>query len=238
MVFDRDGNFIKSWGEGLIKIPHGLYIDNEDNVWSADRESHCIYKFSPDGRLLMTLGNPGVIGQNGEPFNIPTDICVAPNGEIYVSDGYGNRRVHKYSPDGKLLLSWGKDGKGPREFTLVHSVRMDRQGRVWVCDRDALRIQIFDTNGKYLTEWKEMNMPAVLYFHPTEDVVFIAELFFVVSIYTLDGKLIAKWGPGKTSEVPGEFRGWPHGIWRDSRGDLYVSEVNTDNRIQKFALQG
>jgi streptogramin lyase len=236
-ILDRDGNFLDSWGEGIIKMPHGLYIDKDDNVWCSDRDAHCIYKFNPQGKLVMTLGNPGTAGQNGEPFNIPTDVCVAPSGEIFVSDGYGNRRVHKYSADGKLLMSWGVEGKGPGEFTLVHSVRIDRYGKVWICDRDALRIQIFDQNGKYLKEWSGMNMPAVLYFHPTEDVVFIAELFFFVSIYTLDGEFITKWGTGKTSDKPGEFLGWPHGIWRDSRGDLYVGEVNTQNRIQKFALK-
>jgi hypothetical protein len=237
VVFDREGNYMETWGKGIINTAHGLFIDKDDNVFCADRGSHCIYKFNPAGKLIMTLGTPGVIGKDGNPFNIPTDMCVAPDGSIYVSDGYGNRRIHKYSSDGKLLLSWGEQGTGQGQFVLPHSVRVDKYNRVWVCDRDHYRIQIFDDNGKFIKEWPGLKLPDTVFFDKTEDVVYISELDYQVSIYTFDGKLITQWGGGKTSGKPGEFFGWPHGIWLDSHMDMYVCEVNSEERLQKFIRQ-
>jgi sugar lactone lactonase YvrE len=183
----------------------------------------------------MTLGTPGQAGANdGDPFRKPTDVGIASNGDLFVSDGYENARVHKYSPDGKLLLSWGEWGDGHGQFGLSHCVRVDRFDRVWVCDRSNRRIQIFDLNGQYLSEWMGLAQPDTIFFDPDEDVVYIAELDQQVSIYTLDGRLLTQWGGQRKSDLPGEFRACPHGIWRDSHGDLYVGEVQTDARLQKF----
>jgi DNA-binding beta-propeller fold protein YncE len=238
MIFDRDGNFTDSWGENIIREAHGMFIDGENYIYCTDRGAHCVYKFNSQGKIMMTLGEYGKTGKDGEPFNKPTDVAVAPTGEVFVSDGYGNRRVHMYSSDGRLLLSWGTQGDQPGQFALPHSVRIDKYGNVWVCDRENNRIQIFDANGNYLKEWNNLKRPDTLFFDSEADVVYIAELDFQVSIYTLDGELINQWGGGKKSNKPGEFVGWPHGIWADSHGDLYISEVNTEGRLQKFRRQG
>jgi len=238
VIFDREGNFLDSWGEGILKDAHGIYIDSDDNVYCTERETHCVRKFNRRGELVMTLGTPDrPAPKDGDPFNKPTDLAISSKGDLFVSDGYGNARVHKFSPDGKLIKSWGQRGSGPGQFNLSHCVRIDRGDRVWVCDRENSRIQIFDTDGKFLTEWTGLLRPDTVYFDPKDDVVYIAELQYQVSVYTLDGKPITKWGGAKKSERPGEFLGYPHGIWMDSEGSLYVGEVQVDGHIQKFARQ-
>jgi sugar lactone lactonase YvrE len=238
VIFDRDGNFLASWGEDILKDAHGIYIDADDNVYCIERNTHCVRKFSSDGELVMTLGTPGQPAtEEGDPFNRPTDLAIASTGELFVSDGYGNARVHKFSPDGELLLSWGERGSGPGQFALPHCVRVDKYDRVWVCDRENNRIQIFDTDGRFLTEWTGLLRPDTIYFDPDDDVVYVAELTHQVSIYTLDGELITRWGGTRPSDRPGEFLGSPHGIWMDSHGDLYVGEVRVNGRLQKFIRQ-
>lgn len=236
VIFDREGNLTGEWGYGTLKDPHGIWIDDDDNVYCTERESHCMHKFNRNGQLVMTLGTPGELcAVEGEPFNLPTDTAVSSTGELFVSDGYGNKRVHKFSPEGEFLLSWGEAGEGPGQFALSHCVRIDKNDHVWICDRENDRIQIFDTDGNFLSEWRDLKMPATIYFDPNEDVVYIAECRGQVSIYTMDRELITQWGGCKKSETPGEFLGAPHGIWMDSHNDLYVGEVAVDGRIQKFA---
>lgn len=238
VLFDRDGTFLDSWGEGILQDAHGIYIDEEDNVYCTERDTHCVFKFNATGELVMTLGTPGVPGEHdGDPFRKPTDLAIASSGELFVSDGYGNARVHKFSPEGEPLLSWGEYGDGPGQFALSHCVRVDKQDRVWVCDRENDRIQIFDTDGNFLTEWTGLLRPDTIYFDPNDDVVYVAELTHQVSIYTFDGDLITQWGGAKKSEKPGEFLACPHGIWADSRGDLYVGQVQADGQLQKFVRQ-
>lgn len=239
VIFDRDGNFLDSWGEEVLKAAHGLYIDAEDNVYCTEWLTHCVRKFDRTGKLVMTLGTPDQSGANdGDPFRRPTDLAIASTGELFVSDGYQNARVHKFSPDGELLLSWGEWGDGPGQFALSHCVRLDRFDRVWNCDRENKRIQIFDTNGNFLTQWTDLPRPDTIYFDPHDDVVYIAEVDGQVSIYTLEGQLLSQWGGCQKSDKPGEFLAGPHGIWADSRGDLYVGEVGLDGRLQKFVRQG
>ncbi len=125
MIFDPEGNFLSSWGEGIVQLAHGLYIDRADHVYCVDCNAHCIYQLDRHGTFVKTLGTPGKPGDHGKPFNRPTDIAAAPSGELFVSDGYVNRRVHKFSPDGKHLLSWGTQGDQPGQFALPHSVRVD-----------------------------------------------------------------------------------------------------------------
>ena len=235
VIFDRDGNFVDSWGEDVLEAAHGIWIDEEDNVYCTEWSAHCVRKFDRNGELVMTLGTPGQPGAEGDPFNKPTDTVALPSGELFVSDGYGNTRVHKYSATGELLLSWGERGTGPGQFELSHCVRADRHGRIYVCDRTNDRIQIFDTEGSFLGEWTDLLKPDTLYIDPNEDVAYVAELTQRVSILTLDGELIARWGGAEKSERPGEFQGSPHGIWVDSHGDLYVGQVHMDGGLQKFA---
>mgnify|MGYP002075616946 FL=1 len=239
VIFDRDGNFLEEWGQDILQDAHGLFIDGDDNVYCTERNTHCVHKFDRSGRLVMTLGTPGQQGAaDGDPFRLPTDLGVASNGDLYVSDGYGNARVHHYAPDGTLLNSWGSWGSGPGQFGLSHCVRVDRYDRVWVCDRENRRIQFFDLTGSYLGEWDDLAHPDTIFFAPDEDVVYIAELDQQVSIYDFDRTLLAQWGGQRKSETPGEFRACPHGIWADARGDLYVGEVQTNGRLQKYVRVG
>ena len=236
IILERDGSFSASWAEDTLLDAHGILIDGRDQVFCVERETHCMRKFSPDGELLMTLGNPGVQGEEGEPFRLPTDIAFDSKGDMYITDGYDNARVHKFTPDGERIKSWGSPGTGAGEFQLPHCVRVDRNDRVLVCDRANNRIQIFDTEGEFITEWGDLRQPDTI--HIDGDIVYVAELEQRVGIWSLEGELLCRWGKGeRVEDEPGEFRGCPHGIWTDSRGDLYVSEVQTDQRVQKFVRQ-
>ena len=173
-------------------------------------------------------------GAPGEPFRLPTDLAVASNGDLFISDGYDNARVHKYSAAGEHILSWGDWGEGPSQFTLSHCVRLDKDDRVWVCDRTNDRIQLFDTDGNFLEERTGLLKPDTIYFDPDGEVVYAAELEQRVSVWTLDGELLSHWGGAQPSDKPGEFKACPHGIWADSHGDLYVGQVQVDDGLQKF----
>jgi 6-phosphogluconolactonase (cycloisomerase 2 family) len=215
-----------------------LFIDRHDNVYCTERDEHCVHKFSPSGELLLTIGRPGEPGkEEGDPFRRPTDVGVASTGEILICDGYDNARVHKYSAEGQHLLSWGEHGDGPGQFEIPHCVRVDEEDHVWVCDRENDRIQIFDLEGNYLREWTGYNRPDTSFFH-SSGAVFIAELPQRVRIMAADGSLITEWGGGERSDQPGLFPGCPHGIWVDSRGDLYVGQVQADTPLQKYERIG
>lgn len=234
-VWDLEGNFITSWGEGRFSaMPHGVTIAPNGNVWLVDRDYHVATEHTQDGTLVRTLGNkldpsPTFYGQ---PFNMPTALAIAPAGHLFVSDGYGNRRVHKFTPEGELLLSWGSPGTAPGEFALVHGVWVDAAGRVLVCDRENARIQIFNEDGEYVEEWSDFHSPNIAVVHG--DVVYVTELLHggVVSLWTLDGTLITRWsgseGPGKGTLIR------PHGLCVDSQGSIYVTEVAAGARVQKF----
>jgi len=231
MVFDRDGKFLKSWGEGMFATPHGICIGSDDCIYLADSGNHTVRKFTTDGDLLMTLGTEGVEGADGSPFRRPTDVALSPSGEIYVSDGYGNSRVHKYSPDGKLLMSWGESGDGDGQFNLPHGIFVSRYNLVYVADRENHRIQVFTPEGRFVSWWTGFRQPCTL-FIDREDNVYVPELQHRISILNLNGELLARWGE-KESRDPGQFVA-PHTACVDSRGDLYVGEVLEGQRIQKF----
>jgi len=242
IVFDREGNFLHSWGEGIFQRPHGITVDSEDNLYCADDLAHVIRKFTPEGKLLMTLGTPGQAApfREGKPFNRPTKVALdSRTGDLYVADGYGNSRIHKYSPEGKHLLSWGQPGSDPGEFNLVHSVCVDREGYVYVADRENHRIQVFDPNGRYLTQWNNLHRPCGLHIAANgEQLCYIGELAPGmtinekypnlgprVSIYNLKGERLARLGDVRPGDEAHQF--WaPHGIAADSHGNLYVGEVS------------
>lgn len=236
VVFDREGEFLFSWGEEHLKDAHGIFIDGSDHIFCVERNPHIVRKFTGEGELLMTLGTPDQPGEEGAPFNLPTDLALGPEGEMFITDGYGNARVHKYSPDGELVMSWGKAGTGPGEFDLPHSVWVDCRQRVLVADRQNNRIQLFSLEGEYLDEWTGLAHPDDIYIDG-DDTVYVAELDQRVTIMTLDGEVISQWGNERGSEVPGEFHACPHGIWTDSRGDLYVGEVQADGKLHKYVRQ-
>lgn len=237
MVFDKEGNFIRSWGEGIFSRPHGVFIDSDDSIWCTDDGDHTVRRFDTDGNLLLTIGTPGVhsdtgydgrdvrsIKRAGPPFNRPTKAVIAPSGELYVSDGYGNARIHKFSQEGKHLSSWGELGSGPGQFTIPHCVAVDKQGRVYVADRQNRRIQVFSTEGELMAVWPGAQMPNDMVL-VGDKYLFVAELSHRVSVWDLDGKLLVQWGEQEgTSNDAGLFMS-PHAIALDSRGTLYVGEV-------------
>ena len=238
VLFDPEGNFLEGWRHGVLdsQAAHGLNFDAVGNLWCTEYETHCIRRMSPSGEELQVVGVPGQPGAEGDPFRRPTDVAFDSRGYLYVSDGYDNARVHKYSAAGELLKSWGEPGSGPGQFDLSHCVRVDPDDRVMVCDRSNDRIQIFDTEGNYLEEWGDLSEPDTI--HIDDDgIVYVAEMNQRVSIFDLRGELLCRWGRGERTETPGEFKGCPHGIWTDSRGDLYISEVQADGRVQKFVRQ-
>jgi DNA-binding beta-propeller fold protein YncE len=231
VVFDRDGNYLSHWGAGLFAFPHTIRADKHNHLWLVDRDHGQMYQFTLTGSLLRTIGTKGFrsdtgttelsstaytkITHSGGPFNLPTDIDVAPSGEMFMTDGYGNARVHKFAADGAHLFSWGEPGSGPGQFMLPHGVWIDRRGRVLVCDRENDRVQIFDQQGKFLQQWPTKLIGPAVFYVDAADIVYIPEHNGgLVSVLTLDGERLAQWGDPS-------FRSC-HGIWGDSRGDLYV----------------
>ncbi len=163
VVFAPDGRYLRSFGKGLFKSPHGLRLDAEQNVWITDTALHQVMKFSNDGKLQLTLGTAGTTGSDQQTFNRPTDIAFAANGDVYVSDGYANSRIVKFSKDGKYLMEWGKAGRGPGEFQVPHGVAVDPAGLVYVADRENNRVQIFTSDGKFLRQWTHTGSPQSIF---------------------------------------------------------------------------
>lgn len=254
IVFDRHGGRLRSWGAGAIVHAHGITIGPDDAVYCTDDFDHTVRKFSPDGRLLMTLGTSGrpadtgatsidfrTIQRAGPPFYFPTNVALSPRGEIYVSDGYGNARIHKFTAEGRLLFSWGAPGTGPGEFRVPHGIAVAADGRVYVADRENSRLQIFDPDGSFLAEWTGIARPCQVTFD-ADGILYVAELGYRagmwpgtsppsaeatggrVSIFDLDGNLLSQFGGGEHPESPGDFFA-PHDIRVDSLGDIYVAEV-------------
>jgi peptidylamidoglycolate lyase len=242
LILDAEtGNPLESWGADMFVMPHGLTIDSEDNLWLTDVGLHQVFKFDRAGNLLMVLGERGVAGEDSAHFNMPTDVAVAPDGSLYVSDGYRNSRVIKFSADGNYITSWGSYGKGPGDFDVPHSIAIDSEGRIYVADRGNARLQIFDSNGKFLTEWKSRSLgrPWAVRISPTGGLFIIdggdqAEFWpDRARILKLDsgGRILASFG--SYGDAPGQFV-WPHAIALGPDDTLYVGEVATGMRIQKF----
>ena len=246
IVLDRDGKFLNSWGEGDLPDAHGMFIDADDNLYMPVKNSHVVLKYSPDGNLLMTMGDwdkPSDTGWTGNvndpakqaagPFNRPSDIALDAAGDLYISDGYGNSRVHKFTSDGKLLFSWGEPGKtGPGEFHVPHGVWVHTDGRVFVADRENNRIQIFDAEGKYLDEWGGLARPCDIYIDEDE-ILYVPELDGFMSILSIEGDIIASWG----SPLDAGWGNGAHAVWMDSHGDLYVNQNVEGHRLVKYIRQ-
>jgi DNA-binding beta-propeller fold protein YncE len=229
LVFDRAGKFLRCWGDGLVKTAHGLRIDPRGNVWITDIGHHTVTQFDPEGKVLLTLGKKDQPGDRPDQFNKPTDVAVAPTGEFYVADGYGNSRVVKFSKEGKYLKEWGQKGKGPGEFNLPHAIVLDDRGRVHVGDRENNRVQIFDAEGKYLGQWKDSGAPYGLSLSGMYALIADGR-GNRINVLDRDGKLLAHWGAKGAG--PGQFA-MPHAVCTDSTGAVYVAEVD-GKRIQKF----
>ena len=236
-IWSADGDFISSWGEGTFSAnPHGIYIAPNDNVWLVDRDFHTAVEYTPGGEVLRTLGEklaPSPSFQ-GLPFNMPSGLAIAPDGCLFVSDGYGGHRVHKFSADGELIKSWGKQGTGPGEFALLHNIWVDKNSRVYIADRENNRMQLFTDEGEFIEEWTDMTAPGDLWIH--DDVIYVIEQGGGngVSIWTIDGELIKSWG--KQGTGPGEFA-LLHNIWVDKNSRVYIAD-RENNRMQLFTDEG
>lgn len=261
MIFNREGNLIDCWGDGFFNRAHGSCIGPDDSIYCTDDKHHIVAKFDLNGKLLMTLGEKGKnsdtgyvqtfdlweslgkIDRSAPPFNRPTGVDVGPEGDIYIADGYGNAMVHKFSPDGKLLFSWGSPGGKPGQFLLPHSVRVDKKGRVWVVDRENHRIQIFDAGGNFLDQWTGFIRPTDLFIDEQKGLVYVCDLSMRVHILSMDGKRLSGWGNYGIKKTETLFLA-PHAIAVDSHGDIYVGEASFGamqvdkgaKTIQKFTL--
>ncbi len=242
VVFDRDGNYLRSWGDGVFKRAHGIHMGPDDTIYLTDDGDHTVRKCTLDGKVLLTIGIPGDAApfMSGEPFRRCTHTALSPNNEIYVSDGYGNARIHKYTQDGKRIKSWGEPGSGPGQFNLPHNISCDEDGWVYVADRENHRIQVFDGNGRFETQWHDLHRPSGMYMPPGKcPICYVGEigpnyefnrgapnLGPRLSILSNEGRLIARITKTPAAGTgPGQFIS-PHGIAVDSHGDLYVGEVS------------
>ena len=243
IVLGPDGNVLKTWGEGGFVNPHGVAIGPDDSVYTVDFGDNTVRKFTPDGTLLMTIGTPGkaALPMSGDPFSSPTHVAVdSRNGDLFVSDGYKDARVHKYAPDGRHLLSWGESGTGEGQLSVPHNITTDRDGWVYVADRENQRIQIFDSKGKFETQWAlDLARPGCVDVKHIDGgrLAYVGEFFagFMtnamgmglgprVSILDGEGKVQARLGDHTFGDEAGRFYS-PHAIAVDSRGDIYVAEV-------------
>ena len=230
VIFDPEGTMIATWGDDFVEHAHAIWIDANDHLWLTDQKAHCIWKCDTDGNILDTIGNVGVAGNEGEPFNEPTDIALAGEAGFYVSDGYGNNHIHRFDADGKHIGTWGGKGTGAGEFVLPHCVWFDGHESVWVADRENNRIQVFDTAGKFMDEWTGFRRPADFFDHNGR--VYVAELDAGVAILDYQGNIVERFG--KMGAGPGQFEA-VHGIWLDSSDNMYICEVQRDNGLHKFA---
>jgi DNA-binding beta-propeller fold protein YncE len=229
--YDAHGNYLRSLGDGMFTHPHGLRIDSEDNLWTTDDGSHLVLKLSPAGHVLLVLGRKDVAAESDWLFNQPTDIAFGRNGEVYVSDGYGNSRVVKFDRDGKFLNAWGKYGTGPGEFNLPHSVAVDREGKVYVGDRENKRIQIFDGDGNFLKEWTGIGYPYGLFITPDQHVWMVDGGYDRILELDQNGKILG--AIGEPGHVPGQLA-WGHFLAVGPDKNIYVADV-LNWRFQVFA---
>jgi streptogramin lyase len=250
LEFDPQGKLIKSFGTGMFVQPHGMTIDRNGSIWVTDAQTkegkgQQVFKLGPDGKVLMTLGKAGVAAEGPDTFNGPTDVVVAPNGDIFVSDGHvanSNGRIVKFSKDGKFIKAWGKKGTGAGEMDTPHALAMDSRGRIFVADRGNSRIQIFDQDGKFLDQWKQFGRPSGVYVDKND------------TIYVVDSQSNAKINPGfkrglrignakdgkVTALIPfvepdpdKNNNAGMEGVTADAAGNVYVAETTTET-LKKY----
>jgi hypothetical protein len=219
LEFDRSGKLLKSFGAGMFVWPHGITIDKDANVWVTDAQGkdgkgHQVFKFSRDGRVLLTLGKPGVAGDGPDTFNQPSAVAIAPNGDIFVGDGHnenGNSRIVKFSKDGKFIKTWGKRGSAPGEIDVPHALAFDSKGRLFVADRGNNRIQIFDQDGNSIAQWTQFSRPSGI-FIDRNDVIYVAD--------------------SESGSIAKDHAAWKRGIRigsaKDGKVTAFIPDPNTD----------
>lgn len=252
-VYASEGTFVKSWGEDILKKAHHLKIDHEGNVWVADIELHCVMQFSPDGKLLREIGLRGEKGDDERRLNMPTDMVMTKEGDVFISDGYGNNRVVHFDKDNKFVKAWGKLGTEPGDFSLPHAIDMDSKGRLYVADRNNIRVQVFDQSGELLDVWSNVitpwgfcvtkddhiwvcgSSPMTWEETPEENPLGCPPKDQIFARFNTAGKLlelatIPKGLDGK--EQPGDLN-WVHALAVDSKGNIYAGDI-IGQRVQKF----
>lgn len=225
IVFDSKGKYLRSWGKGMFGNPHGMRIDKNDRVWVTDNGDHQVMKFDREGRLLLTLGVKGKPGTDDRTFNRPTDIAFVPSGDFYVSDGYGNSRVVKFSAEGKYLRSWGQRGTKPGEFNTPHSIAVDSKGLVYVSDRENNRIQIFDADGKFLRQWTHLGATQNIFITPKDEMWIITHRDNVENITydTLAGRIMRI--DLSTGKIFGSMESPGHWLHVSSSGEIFIGSL-------------
>jgi streptogramin lyase len=251
LKFDPSGKLLQSFGAGMFVQAHGMAVDRDGNVWVTDAQNRenkgqQVFKFSPDGKVLMTLGKAGVVGEGPDTFNGPSDVTIAANGDIFVADGHvanSNGRIVKFSKDGKFIKAWGKKGTAPGEFDTPHSMAMDSQGRLFVADRGNNRIQIFDQNGKFLDQWKQFGRPSGVFIDKNDN-MYVADSqsnatqnpgykrgIYIGSAKT--GKVTA-FIPDTTPDPDKNNNAGAEGVAADSQGNVFAGDV-TKMTLTKYA---
>lgn len=247
LMLDREsGKILKSWGDSLFIMPHGLTIDIQNNVWVTDVGLHQIFKFAHDGKLLMKLGEAKVSGNDATHFNRPTDIAVAKDGSFYVSDGYGNSRIVKFSAAGKYLFEWGKKGDKEGEFNVPHAISLDDKENIYVADRENKRVQVFNATGKFIKQWTNKGFGRIcsVVFNKQENnfiAVDDATSWFNIKhngsniiLFDSTGNVIDKFGNGFFKRQG--IKCWYHDVAVDNEGSIYVEDI-INNKLQKFKKQ-
>ena len=225
LAFDKGGKYSRGWGQGLFAVAHGLRVDAQGNIWATDNKLHVVYKFSPQGELLQTLGEKGEAGAGETRFRSPDDLVFAANGDIYIADA-GNGRIVRLSAAGKFLGQWGSKGKGEGEFAAAHGIAIDARDRIYVADRGNNRIQVFSRKGRFLAAWSGFGNPFGAVVVGDELIVSDGDAHTVSHLRLKDGKMSAQWGGSETLQLP-------HLMDHDGRGRLYVTEV-AGKRVQIF----
>jgi DNA-binding beta-propeller fold protein YncE len=254
-VYSRAGKLVRAWGDDFIGSAHHIKLDRDGNVWIADIGLHVVRKCSPTGEIMLTLGTPGKKGADETHLHAPTDMAITPSGDVFVSDGYGNNRVVHFDAQGKFVKAWGQMGTGPSDFSLPHAIAIDRQGRLYVADRNNIRIQVYDQSGKLLDSWANVIAPWGLWMTASDELWACGSTPMpwredpkypgaplscppkdqVVMKFNTAGRMLELWTIPKGEdgkEQPGDVN-WIHCVAVDSHGDLYVGDI-IGKRAQKL----
>lgn len=253
-IYDPSGKFVRGWGDDVIQKAHGLRVDPKGNVWLTDVGNHTVREFTPEGKLLRTLGTPGESGEDATHFYMPTDLTFGANGDLFITDGYGNNRVVHLDANGKLIKTWGKLGSKPGEFSLPHAIVRDSKGRLYVADRNNARVQVFEESGTFVDQWRDLLVPWGLCLLANDEILACGSSPMqwignqrclgcppkdqVIMRLSPSGKVLAQWTfplGVEGQEKPGELD-WLHNAVVDSHGDLYVTDIK-GKRLQKFVKQ-
>ena len=252
-VYSAEGKLVRAWGEKDIRTAHHLKIDSSGNVWVSDIGRHVVMQFTPEGELLRTLGTPGEPGADETHLNKPTDMAITPEGDVFISDGYGNNRIVHFDANGRFVKAWGQLGTAPGEFSLPHAIALDSEGRLYVADRNNVRVQVFDQEGRFLNQWMDVvtpwgfwitqddeiwvcgSSPTAWKFSPPDLPLGCPPRDQVFMKFSPAGRLLRLWTVPKGDdgeERPGELN-WVHCLALDSQGNIYAGDI-IGKRIQKF----